>query len=220
MRCSRCRAQSIGVESFSCGNVDDPRPVALTWGGAGVDHTPYPIPQAPHTRLGHYSPIANSQNSFLKACTEEFFRSEIFWNLPWVGCVRRGVWGMGYGSVDTPYHTIIAKYRIMVPYHTIIAKYGIMVWYPRCDRENARLPDPFRRGRTLCPSQQATFCGRVRCCGVPRTRSRVVPRGRLVASRSADRVAVALARCHFSVGWFAGSDFLRLRQPAWTETKQ
>ena len=41
-----------------------------------------------------------------------------------------------------PYHTIIAKYRIMVPYHTIIAKYGIMVWYPRCDRESARLPDP------------------------------------------------------------------------------
>ena len=55
--CSRCRAQSIGVES-SCGKVDDPRPVALTWGGAGVDHTPYPIPQGRHTRLGHYSPIA------------------------------------------------------------------------------------------------------------------------------------------------------------------
>ena len=93
--CSRCSAQSIGLESFSSGNVDDPRPVALTWGGAGVDHTPYPIPQAPHTRLGHYSPIANSKNSFLKACTEEFFWSEIFWNLPWIGCVRCGVWGMG-----------------------------------------------------------------------------------------------------------------------------
>ena len=42
--CSRCRAQSIGVEPFSCGKVDDPRPVALTWGGAGVDHTPPPHP--------------------------------------------------------------------------------------------------------------------------------------------------------------------------------
>ena len=88
---------SRSVSSPPVGKVDDPRPVALTWGGAGVDHTPYPIPQAPHTRLGHYSPIANSQNSFLKACTEEFFWSEIFWNLPWIGCVRRGVWGMGYG---------------------------------------------------------------------------------------------------------------------------
>ena len=121
MRCSRCRAQSIGVESFSCGNVDDPRPVALTWGGAGVDHTPYPIPQAPHTRLGHYSPIANSQNSFLKACTEEFFWSEIFWNLPWIGCVRRGVWGMGYGvrigRYPIPSHNCQIWDHGTIPYH-------------------------------------------------------------------------------------------------------
>ena len=97
-RCVPAVVPSRSVSSPSpVGKVDDPRPVALTWGGAGVDHTPYPIPQAPHTRLGHYSPIANSQNSFLKACTEEFFWSEIFWNLPWIGCVRRGVWGMGYG---------------------------------------------------------------------------------------------------------------------------
>ena len=121
-RCVPAVVPSRSVSSPSpVGKVDDPRPVALTWGGAGVDHTPYPIPQAPHTRLGHYSPIANSQNSFLKACTEEFFRSEIFWNLPWIGCVRRGVWGMGYGvrigRYPIPSHNCQIWDHGTIPYH-------------------------------------------------------------------------------------------------------
>ena len=83
--CSRCRAQSICVESFSCGNVDDPRPVALTWGGAGVDHTPYPIPQGRHTRLGRPSPIATPKVHLRDEVEVMFFGLRFFGTFPGSG---------------------------------------------------------------------------------------------------------------------------------------